>query len=498
MVPGSVCETATISASYYDFVNNVWYVCSINVWLCPPTECGETSIDYAFDGMTYVFDFAGSNTIDPSSVIWIEEETGLEFGAGELSQVSYPGALPCETRKICVEYYDYATQSWHLCCRTIFLCDPFACTTISWEYLATEDAYQFSIPAIEDFTNVSWQIESPIQASFGDGYNSNLLSVADPCPTYVISVRYFDAACNCWRVCSLTFKNCPPEPCCSAEPLTLSWLQPLLDCQQYTCGLQVFCATYQGQAVIHLRDDPYQCSFGFGNVYNCTGDLLFTYGGTSGDNLDLAAQLSNGNLIFECPLPAFEICDDGIDNDGDQLIDCDDPDCSFDIYTIATNADCNANNGTAEVYLDVLYSYSGGSFPLTYLWSNGATTSAITGLAPGLYQVTVTNGSGCESVDSVIVGENNNLVISATADTTLLCEGDSTIIRTIVNGGVPPYTYNWSDNLGTGSTAVAKPLVTTTYFVTLSDSNGCEAVDSVEIQVNPKPLLTITGSRLRP
>ncbi|MEZ5038476.1 MAG: pre-peptidase C-terminal domain-containing protein [Saprospiraceae bacterium] len=494
LVPTDNCETATISASYYDNFTDAWYVCSISVWLCKPSVCGESSIDYSFDGTTFVFDFAASNSVDQSSVIWIEEETGLEFGEGQVSQVSYPASLPCASRKICVEYYDYYTQSWHLCCRTIFLCDPFACAEINWEYIANQDAYQFSIPAIEDYTNISWEIESPVQAPLGQGYTSGLLKVATPCPTYVITVRYYDNSCNCWRVCSLTFNVCPPVPCCSNEPLTLSWLQPLLDCQQYTCGLQVFCSIYQGQAVIHLRDDPYQCSFITGRVYDCNGELLFNYGGTNGENLDLAAQLSNAQLIFECPGPSYEICNDGIDNDGDGLVDCEDPDCSFVIYPSATNADCGRNNGTATVYLydDIIYR-SGSFSPPTYLWSNGGTSQTIEGLSPGIYSVTVTNENGCESIGTVEVGENNNLAIIAKADATTICEGDTTVIRTISLGGKPPFTYTWSDGLGSGPTVLAYPVVTTIYGVTLTDANGCQATDTVLINVNPKPTITIVS-----
>ena len=49
-------------------------------------------------------------------------------------------------------------------------------------------------------------------------------------------------------------------------------------------------------------------------------------------------------------------------------------------------------NGTAEVLIQH------GTPPFHYFWSNGATTSALTGLAAGSYQVTVLDGAGCMAV----------------------------------------------------------------------------------------------------
>jgi hypothetical protein len=40
-------------------------------------------------------------------------------------------------------------------------------------------------------------------------------------------------------------------------------------------------------------------------------------------------------------------------------------------------------------------SVSGGTTAYSYSWSNGATTQDITGLAPGIYTVTVTDANGC-------------------------------------------------------------------------------------------------------
>src|SRR3954454_20493661 len=82
---------------------------------------------------------------------------------------------------------------------------------------------------------------------------------------------------------------------------------------------------------------------------------------------------------------------------------------------------------------------AGGSVTLTansgasYLWSNGATTQAITVTVPGSHSVTVTNANGCSAVSppvSVTTATRSALVITTLHDTTCLY---GTILATISN-----------------------------------------------------------------
>lgn len=57
----------------------------------------------------------------------------------------------------------------------------------------------------------------------------------------------------------------------------------------------------------------------------------------------------------------------------------------------------NCPDGSAEV------SPIGGTAPYSYLWSNGGTTSLISNLLPGIYNVTITDANGCEIDTSVTV-----------------------------------------------------------------------------------------------
>lgn len=78
------------------------------------------------------------------------------------------------------------------------------------------------------------------------------------------------------------------------------------------------------------------------------------------------------------------------------------------------------------------------------------------------------------------------------------CEGEPTTIKVTAIGGVPPYSYSWNTGNQTPSLTVA-PLTTTTYYLTLTDSNLTSITTQVTISVKPKPatpVLSINGDSL--
>ena len=148
----------------------------------------------------------------------------------------------------------------------------------------------------------------------------------------------------------------------------------------------------------------------------------------------------------------------------------------------STDVDCHgANTGSVTV------SGSGGTKPYTYLWEDAlgqavTTDSIAKDIMAGDYYVTVTDAHSCEATTSVTI--NQPTKITATLQTTqTTCGGSSgTAIITPAGGtpftGVHPYTYNWSSG-STDSTATG--LSVDVYYVTVTDANGCELVDTVNI-----------------
>lgn len=120
---------------------------------------------------------------------------------------------------------------------------------------------------------------------------------------------------------------------------------------------------------------------------------------------------------------------------------------------------------------------------VSYLWSEGSTTPSIT-VSPyysTTYQVTVTDGNGCQAVDSVRLVIKPNPNTSAGLDKTICLGGTATLTAL----GAPNYVWN-PGNL-VGNSISVSPTQTTTYIVTGNGINGCSDSDSVTVFVNPLP-----------
>ncbi|MCT8338426.1 Ig-like domain-containing protein, partial [Flavobacteriaceae bacterium TK19130] len=136
----------------------------------------------------------------------------------------------------------------------------------------------------------------------------------------------------------------------------------------------------------------------------------------------------------------------------------------------------------------------------TFTWNTvpqqvdaGVTTSTISGLAAGVYTVSVTiDGTVCQPVEqSVTITEPANaLNVTATAtDESGPTTGDGTATAT-PSGGTPPYTYSWSP--GGETTQTITGLSAGNYTVTVTDANGCTATATVT--VNPGTCLDLAAN----
>jgi len=140
---------------------------------------------------------------------------------------------------------------------------------------------------------------------------------------------------------------------------------------------------------------------------------------------------------------------------------------------IITNISCNGTNGavTAQV--------SGGSGSYTYLWSNDSTTATITGLAEGIYYLTITDNNGCDVIASALIqNTGGGLSTSITNIVDIDCYGNSNGSAT-VSAGAGTFTYLWSNS---DTTATITGLSEGYYYVTVEDLFGCQGIDTVYIQ----------------
>lgn len=130
------------------------------------------------------------------------------------------------------------------------------------------------------------------------------------------------------------------------------------------------------------------------------------------------------------------------------------------------------SDGSASITL------SGGTLPYQYSWSNSSDSSVINSLSTGTYVVNVTDSNGCTLIDSVIINEPAQILMTLNADS-IRCNGFTDgMISTQISGGITPYSYNWSNNQTSQNNVNLGPGI---YSLTLTDANGCVEIDSARI-----------------
>src|SRR5688572_23835945 len=73
---------------------------------------------------------------------------------------------------------------------------------------------------------------------------------------------------------------------------------------------------------------------------------------------------------------------------------------AFTIQLYVKNSTCGNNNGSIEAIV------IGASPPITYLWSDGQTTTLAANLAPGVYTVVITDAFSTDSASATVVDDS--------------------------------------------------------------------------------------------
>ncbi|MBK9012933.1 MAG: SprB repeat-containing protein [Saprospiraceae bacterium] len=134
---------------------------------------------------------------------------------------------------------------------------------------------------------------------------------------------------------------------------------------------------------------------------------------------------------------------------------------------------------------------AGGTGNYSYLWDNGSTSASVSGLSNGLHCVTVTDGTGCQAVNCAAISGAMSVTMYVQGLTCFnFCDAS---VEAIVTGGIPPYSYIWSNG---ATTSVNPNLGPGTYDVTVTDANGCTVTGTSTVS-NP-PQININVSVTNP
>jgi gliding motility-associated-like protein len=129
---------------------------------------------------------------------------------------------------------------------------------------------------------------------------------------------------------------------------------------------------------------------------------------------------------------------------------------------------------------------------VTYVWNGGSLVNANGSSqtdspnATTTYTVMVTDAAGCSATAQVTLTVNPLPVVTVSNDTTV-CSG--TTLNLFATGGT---TYSWNGGVlvnTPGANQSVNPPSTTTYTVSVTDVNGCSAIDSVGVTVNAIPVV---------
>jgi hypothetical protein len=164
-----------------------------------------------------------------------------------------------------------------------------------------------------------------------------------------------------------------------------------------------------------------------------------------------------------------------------------DPTCTVD------NGQITFNFADESTRTQIEFSLNGG---ITYLSPINDDSDSVSygGLAPGVYDLWVRweNDECPVDLPDITLTDHAGPVLTVSTDTTI-CLGASAVLSVTSTGGDNPVIYTWNNSLPDGSSNSVSASVDTYYTITATDFNGCSSIDSILINVNPLPVITMTG-----
>lgn len=143
------------------------------------------------------------------------------------------------------------------------------------------------------------------------------------------------------------------------------------------------------------------------------------------------------------------------------------------LIKLITDANCSSTDGSATIIA------SGGTSPYQYLWNIGNTTSSLSSVFAGTYNVTVTDINNCKKIETVLINNFNSPVVTFDNISSPVCfNSNDGHVSITVSDGVTPYTIDWSSG---GNTSTETGLTAGTVFVTVTDASNCSVIEQAEL-----------------
>ena len=233
--------------------------------------------------------------------------------------------------------------------------------------------------------------------------------------------------------------------------------------------IESFALTNSTRATLELAGTDATC-IGMNNGSVSANDGLnlsgYSYLWNTGDTTNILTDLAPATYFVLATSPEGCLNGDSIDIGFEREVP---------LIANITDASCvGVNNGSISVNdsLDV----TGFQFG----WSTGAETQSINNLTAGTYSVAIADPIGCLATATFEVANTTELVLTAdvTNGTCDVAENGSILLNE--SSDVTGYTFNWSNG---DSTQLLANVVPDIYAVTVTDANGCVAIDSFNIGI---------------
>jgi hypothetical protein len=126
----------------------------------------------------------------------------------------------------------------------------------------------------------------------------------------------------------------------------------------------------------------------------------------------------------------------------------------------------------------VISTYSGGTLPYQFIWSNNESTPSIFNLKTGMYSLTISDKNGCFVTKSINVDSTPKILYTSiiTADTCYKSTGE---ILLNVTDGIPPFIFDFNNTISKNTEYTT--LKNGQYYIIIIDSVGC--TDSVHFNI---------------
>ncbi len=183
-------------------------------------------------------------------------------------------------------------------------------------------------------------------------------------------------------------------------------------------------------------------------------------------NVPCGAASAGADIDAVCALSSLpvEICGNEIDDDGDGLVDCDDPDISNDCCCLDPN---EINLGEdLEICSGQTATLDAGDDWDTYEWSTSEVTQSIQVTEEGVYSVTVSDSCTVETSEIFV-----NVLPAFTSEMNFeICEGDSVVVNEEVYFEAGEYKQEFLSQEGCDSIVTINVVQNPSYEITLDTS----------------------------